>query len=293
MADELGVITEVLPTMQGCTIFDRTKAFEVPQGTSPEIEHVFRDRNGKPIDLSQYVGDSDSVSNSDTPKGSLTARAREYLGVGLSACAGDYIYDYEVTSPDPGGGIVRAKLDDGITDESGIYEVNWAVKDENDKIVAIDRSIMFIERSLFAPVEQLQKRLGPPTLAEIRLCIRDSVTTNLLTEEYEFGAEEIMQCIYRPIQEWNELPPRISTYTTKTFPHREHWLRAINGYLHLTAAAFYRRNTQNYSGSGLTKSDLDREKEYTAVANMLLMEWREWVLGTKRTANAYGFIGYM
>lgn len=292
MATELGVIKEELPTLEDCPILDRMKAFEISQGTNPTIEHIFRDKNGKPLDLSELLGDSDSASTSDTPKGSVLARAREYLGTGLDGVS-DTIWDYEVTSPMPGGGIVRAEIDDDLTHEAGIYELNWALKNPAGKILQIDRSILSVERSLFAPVEQLARRLGPPTLMEIRMSIRDSTTTNLLTEELEFGAEEIMQCIYRPISEWNSTPPLVSKYTTKTFPHREYWLKAISGYLHQTAAAFYRRNTQTYTGGGLTKSDLDREKEYTAVAQMLIMEWREWMLGFKRTQNARGFIGYM
>lgn len=292
MATELGVIKEELPTIEDCPILDRMKAFEISQGTNPTIEHIFRDKNGKPLDLSELLGDSDSASTSDTPKGSVLARVREYLGVGLDGVC-DTIWDYTVTSPEPGAGIVRADIDDDMTNEAGIYEVNWALKNPAGKILQIDRSILSVERSLFAPLEQLARRLGPPTLMEIRMSIRDSTATNLLTEEFEFGAEEIMQCIYRPISEWNSTPPLISKYTTKNFPHREYWLKAISGYLHQTAAAFYRRNTQTYTGSGLTKSDLDREKEYTAVAMLLINEWREWMLGFKRTQNANLFIGYM
>lgn len=292
MSTELGVVKEAIPQYQDCPILDRLKAFEVQQGTSPTLEHVFRDKNGKPIDLSELIGDSDSASTSDTPKGSVEARVREYLGTGLDGVC-DVLWEYPVTSPEPGAGIVRFEIDDDLTDNAGIYEVNWALKNPAGKILTIDRSIMSIERSLFAPMPQLAARLGPPTLMEIRMTIRDSVTTNLLTEEFEFGAEEIMQCIYRPISEWNSTPPLISKYTTKTFPHREYWLKAINGYLHETAAAFYRRNTQQYTGGGMTKSDLDREKEYTTAARVLIMEWREWMLGFKRTQNARAFVGYM
>jgi hypothetical protein len=288
----LGVVEEQIPELMGCPILDRLKAFEVDQGVKPTLRHVFRDANGNPLDLSDYLGDSDSTSTSETPKGSAIARVREYLGTGLDGCL-DELFEYNVTSSDPYHGIIEVQADDEMTDEAGIYEVNWAIKNAAGQVIAVDRSILSVERSLFAPLPQLKHRLGPPTLREIRMTIRDSVASNLLLDGYEFGAEEIMQSIYRPIDDWNNTPPNIESYTTKNFPYREYWMKAIAAYLYGMAGAFYRRNTQQYSGGGLTKSDLDREQQYVAVASAMMAEWKEFVLGMKRTSNAKLFIGYM
>lgn len=288
----LGVIEEQIPEYLGCPVLDRLKAFEVTQGTKPTLQLVFRDKDGKPVDLSAYLGDSDSVSNSDTPRGSAFMRLREYLGRGLDGVC-DNIWEYEATSPDPSKGILLVKVNDNSMDEAGIYEANWGIFNADDELIANQQAIVSVERSLWAPIEQLKRRLGPPTIREIRMAMRDSVTTNLLLDGYEFGAEEIWQAVYRPIDEWNSTPPDVLSYTTKTFPHREYWMKAITGYLYFTAAAFYRRNTQNYSGGGMTKTDLDREKEYLNVANALKFEWTEFMLGKKRTHNANLFVGYM
>lgn len=300
----LGVVNETVPTLFDCPVLDRLLAYEVDQGTSPTLEHIFRDAQGNPVDLSSFLADSDSQSLSDSLSdsayGSAVLRVREYTGRGLDGCV-DKIWEYPVTSPDPENGVLRADLTaDGVaqgdvTDEAGAYEAQWAIRDSNDKVVAISRSILSVERSLFAPIApQLIGNLGPPTIREIRMSMRDAVATNLLLDGHEFGAEEILRAIVRPIQQWNETPPLVPPrYTTRTFPYREYWLKSINADLYFTAAAFYRRNKQQFSGSGLSNTDMDREREYMNVATLLKNEWDTFLVHTKINSNSKRFFGWV
>lgn len=292
----LGVITSTIPALDGCDILTRTKAFIVAQGVSATLEHVFRDKRGAPVDLSAYLVDedaSDSASESAAADGSATLRIKEVLSCGPSRVKNP-IWDLEVTSPNPAGGVLRATLLPAIVERAGIYQLSWGVRDSSDAVLAVNDGLLSVERSLFPQyTETLDKDLGPPTLNDIRMSIKDSgAAENLLLGDVEFADEEILDAIRRPIAHWNEaLPPLRRKYTTRDFPFRENWRKATAGYLFSMAADHYRRNHLVYNAGGNTVADKAKEKEYLSASERLLSEYKDWVTMTKMSINTRSFYG--
>jgi len=186
---------------------------------------------------------------------------------------------------------VRATLTNKMVDRPGIYNLSWAVLDENGRPVAVDRGIMTVERSLF-PLDEAQahKDAGPPSLQEIRMRLMDSSPSeNMLLDDVEFKDEQILLAIFEPVRYWNETPPPIRKYNTRTFPFRGAWVTGIMAQLHMMAAAHYRRNVLRSAVGG--GSDLDREREYMAEGMRLWQEYQAWVSNKKVELNLKLFSG--
>jgi hypothetical protein len=129
---------------------------------------------------------------------------------------------------------------------------------------------------------------GPPTIAEVRLSLRDSgPAESMLLNNLAFSDEEIAMAIARPVQLWNETPPNLRKYryTTTTFPFRYHWLEAIAGTLFLLAAEYNRRNNLTYSAANVSVNDLDKEPQYEAAGQRRLQMFREFVRAKKSELN--------
>lgn len=136
---------------------------------------------------------------------------------------------------------------------------------------------------------------NPINIAEIRLMCRDSVPEmNALLLEYEFSDTEIAFCIMRPVEEWNEALPPVTTYTGATFPWRENWRKATTGYLMRTAARKLLRDDLEYSAGGLAINDKRKWDAYAKMGDKLIEEWRTWMKQKKVQLNSqycYGTVG--
>lgn len=296
MADT--IVRAELPQIDNCPILTRFKAFVVDQGTTPTLEHVFRDRvSGNPQDLSEWLASatsqsSSSSSSSSPPAGVVKLRVKEWLGTGPSAVRNP-IWDVWGDGVDPQNGVVRCELTADITARSGIYELNWAVVNDSGRAVVIDRGIMSVERSLFAPsLLDLYNNLGPPTLQEVRMLLMDSSRNeNILLDDIEFKDEQILQAIYLPVQTWNETPPPIRQFTTRDFPFRGAWAVGIRAQLHMIAANHYRRNLLKHSAGGVAIADKAKEAEYLGEGQRLWEEYKTWLANKKVEINLQLFAG--
>lgn len=289
------VVTADLPSIDGCPILTRLKAFVVAQGVPATLEHIFRDRNGNPIDLSTWLLDytsGSSLSDSASPAGTVKMRMKEHVGTGVGAC--NPIWEVYGEAVNAQAGVVRITLTQLMVEKAGIYEVNWAVVDENGVPVIIDRGITSIERSLFpADLATLYANLGPPTLQEVRMMLMDSsASENLLLDDVEFSDEQLMLCLTEPVRLWNETPPPIRKFNTRNFPFRQNWMSGVLGRLHIMAANHYRRNLFKHSAAGVSVNDRDKEKEYLAEGTRLWDEYRAWLFNKKVEINMQGFSGY-
>jgi hypothetical protein len=145
-----------------------------------------------------------------------------------------------------------------------------------------------------APTLDLLKHSGVPTVAEVRLYLRDTPADNTLLDDAEFSIAEVMAALRRPIDIWNEMPPDVVTYTAATFPWREHWMQAAVGYLLKTASYHYYRNELTYSSGGLSSVEKDKGKIYQGLANESIAEFKEWAMRKKVEINmnmGYGTLG--
>ena len=129
---------------------------------------------------------------------------------------------------------------------------------------------------------------------DIRLWLRDSPDLNRLLDDYEFTPAEIQAAQTHAVDYWNELPPDIGSYDYTVFPFRFNMLQGTVANLLFIAANSYRRNKLKYDIPGGAISDLDKEPEYTAAAEKLWNEYKQWCMHKKRELNsesAWGTVG--
>lgn len=288
------VVRAGIPEMDDCKILTRLKAFIVDQGVCATLEHVFRNKNGQPMDLSEWLGsgvsESGSSSSSVTVAGTCKVRIKRW-GVDGSSSTCNPIYDIYGDAYDAGKGVLRFTLEPAVVERSGIYELSFAVVDENGRPVAIDRGVMSVERSMFAVDMNLnRKQLGPPTLQEVRMRLMDSNRNeNLLLDDIEFKDEQILQAMWEPVRFWNESPPPIERFSTHDFPFHGAWITGVLGQLHMTMAMHFRRNV--FRGATGGTNDKDKEREYLAEGQRLWQEYQAWVLNKKVEINLKKFAG--
>lgn len=306
------IVTAGIPDNDGCPILTRIKAFIVYEGTIPTLEHVFRDRNGKPVNLacddvvqvSESASESASASasasasvsasqSSETPfpAGEVILRVTEFIG-GIRPPKRK-LHSMAGTVVDAAAGVVRCSLNSDITRRAGIYQLSWGLHCDG-QIKFVNEGLLSVERSLFGDgVESPAHISGPPTINEIRMQMMDSSgAENLLLDDVEFDDETIALAITKPVMEFNEVPPPLCRqYTTQDFPWKSHWMDAIIGYLHQFAAAHYRRNRLGTQAGGVTVDDKNKETEYLRAAAMYLSRWRDFLVNKKVEINMKAAVG--
>lgn len=289
----------------GKAILTRTFAVEIRGQQKATIQFTMRDRQGTPVDLSHCACEPDgslslSVSDSDsdddgTPECMyrLVFRMAEYLSGGGKEYAARYV--------DAKNGVVAVDLMPDDTKLPGIYFGEFALVEEDIDPTTGDSVVVFsnkfyvnIGRNLWNNRMHCQNPLGPPSISEVRMFLRDSSSDeSYLLDNVAFTDEEIMQATWMPIAYWNETPPPVAYHSTATFPYRYNWLMAITGYLFLIVAEQQRRNNLQYSAAGVQVNDQNREMNYEQAAQNKLNDWKLFVRAKKveiNLANAYGGI---
>lgn len=303
---ELEVITAGIPAKDNCPVLTRIKAFLVQEGTAPYLEYVFRSRDGRPLDLRgaadpvpgpSLSSDTSGASTSSTASQSSTSsqaapaedavlvRIREAIGIG--ADDSQRIWRVAGIITDAANGVVRAKLGASLCGQSGLYQMDWAFV-RNSDVVLINNTLLSIEPTLFGAGNNLRPHtLGCPTIQEIRMQMVDSAPAeNSLLDDVEFGDDQILQAIVKPVQYFNQQPPPLGYfYNTTNFPWKQAWIDATIGYLMGFAAATYRRNRLGGSAAGINIDDMNKENEYLREAERRGREWKDFVLQKKVELN--------
>lgn len=286
----------------GRPILTRTHAITIPGSQKATIEYTMRNQRGQPVDLrnctctdtggSLSLSASSSDPDCDCPY-QVVFRLQEYLG-------GDCVKQFPATIHDAAHGVVRVEFTAADTNMAGVYFGEFAIVEcdsnlqdnptadttvvfSNQFYVHIGRDLWNIRKSQDGLV------LGPPSIAEVRMMLRDSsAEESYLLDNVAFSDEEIAAATWMPVQYWNEIPPPIAAFTTSTFPYRYHWLLAITGHLFSICAEQQRRNTLTYSAGGVQIRDQDREPNYEQAAQTRLAEWKLFVQRKKAQINLEG-----
>lgn len=285
----IAVVRAGQTTIDDCPVLTRINAFLVDEGVQATLEHVFRDRQGKPVDLSFYLDDipvpGDSLSLSDClAGGSGVLRIQEALG-------GSCRFEAAIEGYQASQGVIRAELPEALVARAGLYQLSWGIFNHADNLVAVSDGLLSVERTLFTRADE-SCGMGPPTVRELRMHMLDSgAADNVLLDDVEFSDEQILLAIRQPVQIWNETPPPIQTFTTQNFPFRFNWKNAIIGQLLIMAAHNYRRNFLQHQAGGINVADKAKEKEYLAAGQQMMAEYREWLTTTKISINCGLFSG--
>ena len=297
--NDQNIINPPITQADGCPVLPKMQCHEIQQGQDARLEWVMRTPNGDPVNLTDCAAScasEDSTSNetfdaAGTPPCGITLRIRELSGYDGPT---DAIYSVDADITEAATGAVKAHaLPEAITRYPGVYMEEWALFSADNRMLFSNQAVCFVGRGLFGiSSDGSQWNLGPPTVSEIRLSMRDNAPNdNLLLDDVEFDAAEITQAVLRPLQFWNETPPPIGQHTTKTFPFRELWLKGIQAYLLQIAAANYRRNHLAYNAGGVAVDDKNKARAYEEYANLMMQDFRNMVQAKKVEINIAGFSG--
>lgn len=271
-ADQLTVRPK--PTILfGCDIKARRKAVETTQGLTPTIAWTMVDQQGNPVDLTS-CGAFDGNDGSEVQ---LVVRESIFRESGLQILPG--------TVTNAAKGEVSFDLTTAVTGNPGIYIAEATVRSSTGVDVFKNTFYIIVNRSV-----DPGGAVGggqPPTLAEIRLHMRDSDPgENSLLDTVQFDDAEIAHAIEIPVIYWNESNPPISQkYNTSTYPYRFWWLEGVVARLYLMAAHWYRRNHLPYAAGGIQVDDLNKAAEYERIGQQKWEEYKLFVLHRKVSLN--------
>lgn len=187
----------------------------------------------------------------------------------------------EVDAEYVGNGVVTINFSLDNTSKAGLYIGDIQLRDTAGKLLFIRKCYVEIEQNNV----DTSQRVMPISIADIRLALRDCPSVNVLLDDYEFSAREIMSCIRKPIDYWNEALPPVAPMTYNEFPFRYNWEQAAIACLLKLIAHALRRNHIPYSAAGISVDETGRWKEYQAVADKMWEEYMQWVQQKKIQIN--------
>jgi hypothetical protein len=277
------VLSAPVSTVNGAPNYSRMRAVTINQGQCATIDWQLHDNQGHPVSLAACGFSTESESLVDYR---VVLRLKEQLSMGNAKAP----IEVEATVVDAAQGKVRAELTAAHTGLPGIYYGELALQSipaENANQPCVIFSNMFsvvITRSTFGPAGEIG---GPPSIAEIRLHLRDSAPgESYLLDNLMFDDAEIALAITRPVMYWNEIPPPLNdNYSTQNFPFRYHWLEGIVANLFMMVAEQFRRNDFQYAAAGMQINDQNKAPAYEQAGQARWQAYREWVRATKASIN--------
>ena len=277
-----GEQTAPITTVNGTSVVAKQRAISILQGQAATIAWQMHDSRGVPVDLSPLMTDSSLK---------VLLRIKEQISLNNSQSPPKEI-DMELVTPEVGK--VSVAVTPEMVANPGVYYAEVAlVSSLTDPPTLIFANVfsLIISRSTFGT----NCAGGPPSIAEIRLHLRDSSPAeSFLLDNLMFDDAEIALAITRPIMYWNEVPPPIQEYTTETFPFRYHWLEGICANLFFMVAEQFRRNQLDYAAAGVTVNDQNKEQNYERAGQMRWQMYMDWVKVKKAQINlegGYGTVG--
>lgn len=283
------VVSAPISQVNGQPVLTRMRAVQVTQGQCANIEWVMHDQSGAPVDLRPCGLDAETASE----EFKVVFRIKEQLSLGNKIQP----QQVDATVVDGATGRVSVALGEKATALPGVYYGEFALvsipaESANQPCVIFSNNFsVIISRGLYG--SKSAEVGGPPSIAEIRLHLRDSAPgESFLLEHLMFDDAEIALAIQRPVQYWNEVPPPLDfIYSTQNFPFRYHWLEGICANLFFMVAEQFRRNQLNYSAAGLALDDQNKEASYERAGQARWQAYREWVRGAKASINLESVYG--
>lgn len=278
------VLSAEITKVNGDANRTKLRAISVNQGHTVKIDWQMHDVKGAPLNL------SDCVTGAEDSPYKIIFAMRPYIAINSSGNTSSI----DGSVDDAATGQVSAELTPAATGNPGIFYAEFALAENTadpdvaPKIFFSNTFLININRTALGDTLK-----GPPTIAEIRLHLRDSSPTeSFLLDNLMFDDAEIALAVARPVQYWNETPPPLNTtYTTSTFPFRYHWLEGICANLFFMVAEQFRRNRLAYSAGGLNVDDQNKEESYERAGQARWTAYREWVRATKASINLEGCYG--
>ena len=258
-------------------------------GAVPLKRRVIATKSGQYAfaDVTLHDNDGNPVDLSHADYASTTVKAKFKDAVTITSAADVVSADCTITTA--ADGEIRCELPAVVKNTPGIYIGEFAVMDASDRMLFSNTLWIVVDEGLFG---SLNDSVGPPSMAEIRLFLRDFSQENELLDTVDFDMSEIAAAITLPVRFWNEiLPPLNRTYSSQNFPWRYHWLIAICANLFSIAAEHYRRNRLQYSAGGMQIDDKNKANEYEQKAAQMKQEWEQFARTKKVSLNVSAGFG--
>lgn len=250
----------------------KARTYTISPRQLAHISFVFQNENGDKYDLSMYPISRFKVSLYES-----VSRA--------------HITDVPVAYNDAKNGLLAITLTPDSTKLAGVYSlvVQLYLDDTHKQLLHENDATVYISSASGA------NNIGPPTLLEIRLQLRDSsVEENSLLDGYNFSDEEIAIATMRPIQFFNESDPDIGIYyNTFNFPSRYYWTEGIIAQLFRIVEEYHRKNNLQYNSGGLSVDDRNKEGNYAQAGERHWTTFVDWVKRKKvkiNMAHGYGVV---
>jgi len=281
------VISAEVSSVNGAAVSTRVRSISVAQGTTSTVTWQMHDKNGTPLNLEPCFPEL-SVPEIDF---GVVFRMKEYISFGNQRA----VFEATADTVDLSTGKVSVALTEEMTKIPGIYYADFCLVqnhgDDPREVVLVNTLYLIINRSTLHSEESDYG--GPPSIAEIRLHLRDSSPSeSFLLDNLMFDDAEIALAIARPVQYWNEVPPPLNqTYSTQNFPFRYHWLEGICANLFFMVAEQFRRNQLPYTAGGISVDDQNKEANYERAGQTRWQAYKEWVRATKASINLEGCWG--
>jgi hypothetical protein len=280
--DLVDLVTVNDSTHLDCPLLNKLRVLMVNEGQPATIEWELRNNAGEARDYSSVI----------PPGGGESETGQQVILRFTDACGNENRIMQIIGEPyDPVNGLIRCQLPSEFVDAAGVFVMSIAVTDDEGVVRIIDKGYASVERTLFGDYSTI---VGPPTIGELRLLLRDTLLENSLLDDVEFDDAELITALARPIRYWNETPPPIAVYGTRTFPYHDAWLKATSAYLLKTAAVWYERNRLSASHGGINVDAKNKLNPYQNLPMDLENELTQFVLAKKISLNvaaAYGSIG--
>ncbi len=288
--DDFDIVTAGIPkNLDGCPVLTRVNAFIVQAATTRVQEFIFRDTNGRPLNLTPPTS-GDSLSLGDAEDQVVVRYVPLGQTLNQDGCGGLLPISVEATIHDAATGKIRISIPSVVMQEPGIYNCDFGFY-RGGSLRVVNRAMLSVEHTLFVNSPQAL-RAGIPTINELRGQIMDTAGDNVRLENVEFSDQQLLDALVWPIQDFNEKSPNLGyTFDTTNFPYRAQWLDATIGRLYQTAAAWYRRNKMQGQGGGVALDELNRDKDYTTAAQMHMQNWNNFRDSKKVELNAKQWFG--
>lgn len=264
-----------------------TPFIRMSQSQQKTVDVVIRDESGDAVDLTQFevVNPAQEYSSS-----SLAADVLEVkLAASHSLSSPGVVFELNATIVDAETGQVRFEFTPTETCAAGVYVASvgvfWAG-------ILRHQQMFYLE---FMPNNFAAGGTRILTVPEVRMDIADACPeANYLIDDLEFTDAEILHCMRKAVDAFNDTPPAVLRYNTNNFPFWDAWVSATVAYLLKMIWHRYARNVLEYSAAGVSVQDQRYQADtYMRQATAELDRYADWCQSTQVRANisaGYGSI---
>lgn len=187
-------------------------------------------------------------------------------------------------------GFIQLQL--GSTQTNNIPGIHYCLIncfDAQNNLVKVFKCVLQIQRGFYG----CSSGLDPITVSYVRAAVYDTCAAhNVLLDDLQFSDIQIIYCMQRAVDSWNDMPPALhDKMTISNFPYKSQLCLGTMAYLFNMAAYRYIRNQMRHSNAGLTYDDQAKGQTYLQLGQMNKQQWDSWSTNKKTQLNMQQCMG--